>query len=67
MKAILRASLEHNTLSVEKFSRWLRTLCTVSLSRNTVTDRAKAIGYVEQALAVMKDHSDSGSDEEVGL
>jgi len=53
------------TLGREVFSRWLRTLCTVSLSRNTVTDRAKAIGYIEQAIAVMKDHSDSGGDDEI--
>lgn len=59
IKALLRASLDHNHLLVEKFARWLRAICTIILARNTVTDRAKAIGYVEQALAVIEDHNDS--------
>ncbi|KAF8877627.1 hypothetical protein BD779DRAFT_1243031 [Infundibulicybe gibba] len=53
LEAILRASLDHDTLSVEKFSRWLRAICTIILTRNTPADRAKAIGYVEQATGVM--------------
>ncbi|TFK68509.1 SPO22-domain-containing protein [Pluteus cervinus] len=55
LEAILRASLGHNSLSVEKFARWLRAICTIILARNTPEDRAKAIGYVEQALAVMEE------------
>jgi hypothetical protein len=43
---------------VEKFSRWLRAICTIILARNTATDRVKAIGYVEQALAVIEDNSE---------
>ena len=62
-QAILRASLQHSSFSVEKFSRWLRTICTISLSRNTETDRTKAVGYIEQALTVMKDHCESHGDE----
>ncbi|PPQ85089.1 LOW QUALITY PROTEIN: hypothetical protein CVT25_009048 [Psilocybe cyanescens] len=54
--AILRASLHHSSLSVEKFSRWLRAICTISLSRDTTLDRQKAIGYVEHAVSVMEDH-----------
>jgi len=54
----MRASLDHNHLSVEKFSRWLRAICTIILARNTVADRAKAIGYVEQALTVIETHND---------
>ena len=57
-EALLRASLDHNQLSVEKFARWLRAICTIILARNTTTDRTKAIGYVEQALAVIEDHND---------
>jgi len=38
---------------VEKFSRWLRAIGTILLSRNTAADRVKAVGYVEQAFAVM--------------
>ncbi|KAG6873268.1 hypothetical protein C0995_001042 [Termitomyces sp. Mi166 len=58
-KTLLRASLDHNHLSVEKFSRWLRAICTIILARNTPEDRAKAIGYVEQALTVIEDNLDS--------
>jgi len=48
---------------VEKFSRWLRTICSINLARNTVADRLKAIGYVEQALNVMEDYHDPGHEE----
>lgn len=58
-KALLRASLDHSHLSVDKFSRWLRAICTIILARNTAADRAKAIGYVEQALAVIEDNHES--------
>ena len=58
LEAILRASLEHSSLSIEKFSRWLRAICTISLARNTPADKVKAIGYVEQALSVIEDHAD---------
>ncbi|KAF9467007.1 hypothetical protein BDZ94DRAFT_1212000 [Collybia nuda] len=59
LEALLRSSLDHNHLSVEKFSRWLRAICTIILARNSETDRVKAIGYVEQALAVIEDSSES--------
>ena len=62
-QTILRSTLQHSSFSVEKFSRWLRTICTISLSRNTDSDRTKAIGYIEQALTVMKDHCESHGDE----
>jgi len=41
---------------VEKFSRWLRAICTILLARNTSGDRVKAIGYVEQAATVIEDN-----------
>jgi len=53
LEALLHASLDRSCLSVEKFSRWLRAICTILLSRNNTADRAKALGYVEQAFAVM--------------
>ncbi|KAJ7259902.1 meiosis protein SPO22/ZIP4 like-domain-containing protein [Mycena rebaudengoi] len=56
LEAILRASLEQNSLSVEKFSRWLRGICTIILARNAPSDRVKAIGYVEQAITVIEVH-----------
>lgn len=59
LEAILRASLDHNSLSIEKFARWSRAICTISLARNTPADKVKAIGYVEQALSVIEEHSDN--------
>ncbi|KAJ6568977.1 meiosis protein SPO22/ZIP4 like-domain-containing protein [Mycena capillaripes] len=56
LEAILRASLDQNSLSVDKFSRWLRAICTIILARNTPADRLKAIGYVEQAVSVIEDN-----------
>ncbi|KAK0446558.1 uncharacterized protein EV420DRAFT_1313772 [Desarmillaria tabescens] len=58
LESILRASLDHNSLSIDKFSRWLRALCTIMIARN---DRLKAIGYVEQAVGVIE--GSIGSDE----
>ncbi len=45
---------------MEKFSRWLRAICTILLSRNSQADRKKAITYAEQALTVMEDPDTSG-------
>ncbi|KIM81848.1 hypothetical protein PILCRDRAFT_8503 [Piloderma croceum F 1598] len=53
LEALLHASLDRSCLSVEKFSRWLRAICTILLSRNGTADRVKALGYVEQSFAVM--------------
>ncbi|KAK0207833.1 hypothetical protein DFS33DRAFT_1408812 [Desarmillaria ectypa] len=58
LESILRASLDHNSLSIDKFSRWLRALCTIMIARN---DRLKAIGYIEQAVGVIE--GSAGSDE----
>ncbi|KAJ7791757.1 meiosis protein SPO22/ZIP4 like-domain-containing protein [Mycena olivaceomarginata] len=58
LEAILRASLDQNSLSVDKFSRWLRAICTIVLARNTPSDRLKAVGYVEQAVSVIEDNSE---------
>ncbi|KAG7090528.1 hypothetical protein E1B28_009637 [Marasmius oreades] len=58
LEAILHASLDNSALSVEKFSRWLRALCTILLARNAPADRIKAIGYVEQAASVMEEYSE---------
>lgn len=58
LEAILHASLDQQSLSVEKFSRWLRAICTSLLSRNTAPDRLKAVGYIEQAISVLKEHCD---------
>ncbi|KXN85140.1 hypothetical protein AN958_11630 [Leucoagaricus sp. SymC.cos] len=45
--------------SAERFSRWLRGLCTIGLSRNTTADRLKTIGYIEQALSVLEQYHES--------
>ncbi|KAJ7362964.1 meiosis protein SPO22/ZIP4 like-domain-containing protein [Mycena albidolilacea] len=58
LEAILRASLDQNSVSVDKFSRWLRAICTIVLARNTPSDRLKAVGYVEQAVSVIEDNSE---------
>ncbi|KAJ3723773.1 meiosis protein SPO22/ZIP4 like-domain-containing protein [Lentinula raphanica] len=60
LEAVLRASLQHNSLSLEKYARWLRAIATIVLARNTSADRIKAIGYVEQAVNIMEN---SGADE----
>ncbi|KAH9048810.1 hypothetical protein EDB84DRAFT_1434083 [Lactarius hengduanensis] len=65
MLAILHTSLDRNTLSVGKFARWLRAICTMLLARNTVPDRLKAIGYIEQAIVVLEEHGGDGDDDEV--
>ncbi|EIW65111.1 uncharacterized protein TRAVEDRAFT_55804 [Trametes versicolor FP-101664 SS1] len=57
LEAILHASLDRAILSVEKFSRWLRAICTILLARSAPADRTKAIGYVEQAVGVLQDHA----------
>lgn len=59
-QSILRVSLDRAMLSIEKFSRWLRAICTVLLSRNSATDRTKAAGYVEQAVRVLQEHGAEG-------
>jgi hypothetical protein len=59
VQALLHASLDRNSLSVQKFSRWLRGTCTILLCRNTSADRLKAVGYVEQAIAVMDDNNET--------
>ncbi|KAH9005872.1 hypothetical protein EDB86DRAFT_2795550, partial [Lactarius hatsudake] len=64
LEAILHASLDRNTLSVGKFARWLRAICTMLLARNTVPDRLKAIGYIEQAIVVLEEHGGDGDDDE---
>ncbi|KAI0825283.1 meiosis protein SPO22/ZIP4 like-domain-containing protein [Trametes gibbosa] len=57
LEGILHASLDRAALSVEKFSRWLRAICTILLSRSGPADRTKAVGYVEQAVGVLQDHA----------
>ncbi|KAF8584952.1 SPO22-domain-containing protein [Ramaria rubella] len=57
LEAILHVCLDRNCMSVEKFSRWLRAICTILLARNTPADRARAVGYVEQGVGVIEDDS----------
>jgi len=64
LEAILHASLDRRSLSVKKFSRWLRAICTILLSRNTPLDRAKAAGYVEQAVAVLAEYNEPQEDDD---
>lgn len=53
---------------MDRFSRWLRAICTILLSRNTAADRLKSLGYVEQAYVVMDSSgNDPGETEAVCL
>ncbi|KAL5534754.1 hypothetical protein ACEPAG_1218 [Sanghuangporus baumii] len=65
LESLLRACLDHENLSVEKFSRWLRAICSILLSRNSSSDRGKAISYVEQALVVLENQDSTGPEEQV--
>ncbi|KAJ3735950.1 meiosis protein SPO22/ZIP4 like-domain-containing protein [Lentinula guzmanii] len=54
LEAVLHATLDHNSLSLDKYARWLRAIATIILARNTSADRIKAIGYIEQAVSMME-------------
>lgn len=63
LQAILHASLDRSLFSIDKFSRWLRAICSMLLSRNSAADRAKAIGYVEQAIHVIENQATDAESE----
>ncbi|KIO03246.1 hypothetical protein M404DRAFT_78548, partial [Pisolithus tinctorius Marx 270] len=52
------ACLAHTQLSLDKFSRWLRSICSILLAKGSGADRSKAIQYFEQANAVLEEHGD---------
>ncbi|CAE6451343.1 unnamed protein product [Rhizoctonia solani] len=62
-KAMLRSSLRSKNISIDKFSRWLRALCTILLARNRQQDRASALSFIEQAVEVIKDNKDTSGDQ----
>lgn len=59
LQKLLHGLLTQVPVSVEKFARWLRGLCTIGLARNTSSDRLTAIGHIEQALVVLEHHHES--------
>ncbi|KAG1741872.1 meiosis protein SPO22/ZIP4 like-domain-containing protein, partial [Suillus paluster] len=59
LEATLQACLTRGHFSLEKFSRWLRAMCIILLTRATGSDRSRAIGYVDQAIAVLEEHGDA--------
>ncbi|KAG1809768.1 uncharacterized protein HD556DRAFT_1223242, partial [Suillus plorans] len=59
LEATLHACLARGHFSLEKFARWLRAMCVILLTRATGADRSKAIGYVDQAIAVLEEHGDA--------
>ncbi|CUA77764.1 hypothetical protein RSOLAG22IIIB_06771 [Rhizoctonia solani] len=63
LEAMLRSSLKSKNISVDKFSRWLRALCTILLARNRQQDRASALSFIEQAVEVIKDNKDESGDQ----
>ncbi|KAG9124869.1 hypothetical protein FRC07_009932 [Ceratobasidium sp. 392] len=62
-KVMLRASLDSKHMSIDKFSRWLRALCTILLGRNKQQDRANALSFIEQAVEVIKENQDEGGEQ----
>lgn len=60
---MLRSSLDTKHISIEKFSRWLRALCTILLARNKQQDRANALSFIEQAVEVIKENHDESGDQ----
>ncbi|CAE6413964.1 unnamed protein product [Rhizoctonia solani] len=63
LEAMLRSSLKSKNISIDKFSRWLRALCTILLARNRQQDRVSAISFIEQAVEVIKDNKDESGDQ----
>ncbi|KAG8803719.1 hypothetical protein FRC16_003663 [Serendipita sp. 398] len=57
-ETILRLSSDQGVMSVQKFSRWLRAICTILLSGGRDADRAKALAYTQQAIDLLKEHGD---------
>ncbi|KAG9017874.1 hypothetical protein FRB93_004685 [Tulasnella sp. JGI-2019a] len=55
LETLLKSSLDCGHIGREKFSRWLRAIVTILLARDRPSDRIKALGFVEQAIDVMKD------------
>ncbi|KAG8742123.1 hypothetical protein FRC10_001993 [Ceratobasidium sp. 414] len=62
-KVMLRASLDSKHMSIDKFSRWLRALCTILLGRNKQQDRANALSFIEQAVEVIKENENESGDQ----
>ena len=61
-QAILHASLDRSFLSVEKFARWLRAICTILLSHDTTSERNATMNYLEQAMHVLEAHGSSDTE-----
>ncbi|KAG8964728.1 hypothetical protein FRC03_001407 [Tulasnella sp. 419] len=59
LEAILKACLERGSMDCDRFSRWLRAIVSILLSRNRHSDREKALGYVEQASDVIKENQEA--------
>ncbi|KAG9104677.1 hypothetical protein FRC06_000063 [Ceratobasidium sp. 370] len=63
LDVMLRASLDSKHMSIDKFSRWLRALCTILLGRNKQQDRANALSFIEQAVEVIKENENESGDQ----
>jgi len=55
LEVILKSAVDRGHVGPDKFSRWLRALCSILLSRGRQSDRSAAQGYTEQALLVMEE------------
>lgn len=58
LEVILHACLAHSQLSLDKFLRWLRSICSILLAKGSGADRSKAIQYFDQANAVLEEYGD---------
>ncbi|KIM34318.1 hypothetical protein M408DRAFT_19240 [Serendipita vermifera MAFF 305830] len=61
LEAILRATTQQGMLSIRKFSKWLRAICSILLSRGQFEDRSKALVYMNQAIDVLKIHGSNAT------
>ena len=62
LECILASAMQQEAMSISKFSRWMRAICFILLSKNRPTDRVKALSYIQQAVEVLKDHTGRAGD-----
>ncbi|EIN13175.1 hypothetical protein PUNSTDRAFT_139817 [Punctularia strigosozonata HHB-11173 SS5] len=63
LEGLLHASLDRNSITVDKFSRWLRAICTILLAKGQPAERIRAVGYMDQAIAVLQEIQENGGAE----
>lgn len=56
LESIVKMTTTQGQISIKKFSRWMRAICTILLSKGRVQDRSKALSYVQQAIVILKEY-----------